>query len=274
MIKRLNFCLSRMVLVPALCVCSLQSIAQDLPEFDCLIEPWQRVQVSFAVRGILSSITVEKSDTVTKGQLLAGLESSVELATVKLRQARADIDDEVISTKASLAFSQRNLKRLKDLYEKKAVPFHRLDEAETEKLLAEQNLRLAENNQRLAELELATAVASLNRRSVSSPIDGVVVERYKSVGEYLEDEPFMTLAQLDPLRVEVLLPVALFGKVSVGMNAKVIPEAPMDDQVRFAKVVIVDRSIDVASGTFGVQLELKNSDFELPSGLKCGVRFM
>lgn len=266
--------LKRIVFMSALCVCSSQSIAEDMPEFDCLIEPWQRVQVSFSVRGILSSINVEESDIVSKGQLLAGLESSVEQATVKLRQARAEIDDEIKSTQASLAFSKRNLKRLNDLYEKKAVPFHRLDEAETEMLLAEQNLRLAENNRRLAELELATAVASLSRRSVSSPIDGVVVERYKSVGEYLEDEPFMTLAQLDPLRVEVLLPVVLFGKITVGMNAKVMPEAPMDDQVRFAKVVIVDRSIDVASGTFGVQLELKNSDFELPSGLKCGVRFM
>jgi RND family efflux transporter MFP subunit len=248
--------------------------ADELPEFDCLIEPWQKVEISFAARGILDQIHVEESDTVNAGQVLAQLESGLESTTVKLRRAKADIEDEVKSSEASLAFSERNLKRIQDLYQKKAVPFHKLDEAQTEKYLAERNLLLAKSNQRMAQLELEMAQQSLARRTVTSPIDAIVVERYKSVGEYVEDEPVMTLVQLDPLRVEVLLPVSLFGRIEVGQNAKVIPEAPMDKQVHFARVVIVDRSVDVASGTFGVQLELKNADLELPSGLKCGVRFM
>ncbi len=263
-----------LLLTGLLACCSSFALSDDLPEFDCLINPWQQVQISFSVRGLLTSISAEESETVKKGQVLAQLESGVEQATVKLRKARAAIEDEVKSAKDSLAFSERNLKRLKDLYKKKAVPFHKVDEAETEKLLAESNLRLSKNNRVLAQLEMEMAQAALKRRVVTSPIDGVVVERHKSVGEYVEDEPVITLAQLDPLRVEVLLPVALFGQIKEGMGASIMPEAPMDKQVQFAKVVIVDRGIDVASGTFGVQLELENHDFELPSGLKCGIRFM
>jgi hypothetical protein len=41
-----------------------------------------------------------------------------------------------------------------------------------------------------------------------------------------------------------------------------------------ATVKIVDRVIDARSGTFGVRLELPNSDYTIPSGLHCQVRFL
>ena len=65
----------------------------------------------------------------------------------------------------------------------------------------------------------------------------------------------------------------MFGKVTVGMRAHVMPEAPVNG-VHTAKVTIVDRVIDAASGTFGVRLALPNPDYRLPAGLKCKVRFL
>jgi hypothetical protein len=58
------------------------------------------------------------------------------------------------------------------------------------------------------------------------------------------------------------------------MTAKVLPEAPMNQQSRQAAVVLVDSVVDVASGTFAVELELENEGNQLPSGLKCGLRFL
>ena len=40
-----------------------------------------------------------------------------------------------------------------------------------------------------------------------------------------------------------------------------------------AKITIVDRVADAASGTFRVALDLPNPDHSLPSGLKCMVQF-
>jgi multidrug efflux pump subunit AcrA (membrane-fusion protein) len=40
-----------------------------------------------------------------------------------------------------------------------------------------------------------------------------------------------------------------------------------------AKVTVVDRVVDAASGTFGVRLELPNPGYKLPAGLKCKTRF-
>ncbi len=78
--------------------------------------------------------------------------------------------------------------------------------------------------------------------------------------------------QINPLNVEVILPVQMFGTVDVDMLATVKPEEPVGG-VYTAKVKIVDRFIEAASGTFRIRLELPNPDYRLPHGLKCKVIF-
>jgi len=126
-------------------------------------------------------------------------------------------------------------------------------------------------NRRLAELELQRTNAEVAMRTVRSPINGVVMERFLSPGEFPKQEKILKLAQIDPLRVEVYAPVSLLGKVAVGMEAQVKLEEPIGG-LHKAKVTIVDRVVDAASGTFGIRLELPNSDLRLPAGVKCTVK--
>jgi len=102
---------------------------------------------------------------------------------------------------------------------------------------------------------------------------GVVVERYKSPGEYVEDQPVLKLAQIDPLNIEVILPLALFDTIKVGAQAEIMPEKPVGGIYR-ADVTIVDRVIDASSGTFGVRLEMPNPELKIPAGLRCDIRFL
>jgi membrane fusion protein (multidrug efflux system) len=74
------------------------------------------------------------------------------------------------------------------------------------------------------------------------------------------------------LIVVVIAPVQLFGKIKKGMKAKVIPEEPIGGHYT-ARVVIVDRVLDAASGTFGIRLQLPNRKYKLPAGLRCQVDF-
>jgi len=123
------------------------------------------------------------------------------------------------------------------------------------------------------QLEYQEAVERLKEHTIRSPISGVVIDRLKSPGEVVKEETLMVVAQIDPLRVEVILPAAEFGAVLPGMRAEVVPELP-NTAVRVAAVTIVDRVVDGTSGTFGVRLELSNSDHAVPSGLRCQVRFL
>ena len=128
------------------------------------------------------------------------------------------------------------------------------------------------SNRRLADLELQRTVAEVALRTIKSPINGVVVERFMHPGEFPKQEKILKLAQIDPLRVDVYAPVAMLGKVAVGKTVYVKPESPLTGEYP-AKVTVVDRVVDAASGTFGVRLELPNRDLKLPAGLKCTIRF-
>ena len=95
-----------------------------------------------------------------------------------------------------------------------------------------------------------------------------------SPGEFVtETANVMTIAALDPLNVEVFVPVSRFGELSLGMPAEVVPESPNAGRYQ-ATIAVIDRVFDPASRTFGVRLELENKDFALPAGMRCTVRFL
>jgi RND family efflux transporter MFP subunit len=241
-------------------------------DLDCLIEPYVIVQVGAAVDGLLEKMPVDRGDLVKEGQVLAELESSLERAAVAVARVRAEVESGIKSNQVRIEFGERRLTRTELAYKEGGLPLKELDEAETSKILAEVGLLEAQENKRLAEEELKRATDMLALRTVRSPITGVVVQRFLSPGELTKQSPILKLAQIDPLYVEVIAPVALLGKVAVGMRAEVMPEAPVGG-VHTARVKVVDPVVDAASGTFGVRLELPNPDYRLPAGLKCKVRF-
>ena len=125
------------------------------------------------------------------------------------------------------------------------------------------------------QIEREQAAHQLELRSIRSPVDGVIVEILLVPGESVEDRAreIMTIAEVDPLNVEVILTANLFGSVRVGMPADVTPLMP-NGKVRRAEVTVVDRTIDAASDTFGVQLQLDNKGFAIPGGIRCEISFL
>ena len=239
---------------------------------DCLIEPYEMVEIGSPVTGRIEAIYVERGDFVEAGQLIVKLETDVEQAAVELARVRAEMDGDVRAREARLTLQRHRKERGKKLYERDAMSEDEHDELETEARVAKLELLEARENKRLAALEHKRAQAALARRLIQSPISGVVVERRMSIGEVVDEETILTIAQIDPLRAEVILPSSQFGSIKPGMRATVTPELSPDDG-HVASVKIVDRVIDAASGTFGVQLELPNPDHAIPGGLHCQVRF-
>lgn len=239
---------------------------------DGLVEPFMIVNVGSPVPGILETVEVDRGDMVKKGQVLATLNSGVERATMELARARAEMKSTVRAREARLKFSQRKQQRLEELYQKKVIPFTEMDEARTESEMALMELEEAKDNKFLAAIEYKRSVAIVERMKINSSISGVVMERFLSPGEHVEDQPILKVAQINPLNVEVFAPVELLGVINVGMSADVKLENSVG-HVYQVKVKIVDRVMDAASGTFGVRLELPNPEFKLPAGLKCQVIF-
>ena len=262
------------VCVPLALACfAAQASAANIPQLDCVVEPHMIIELSTQIDSIVDTMHVERGDLVEKDQILVTLDSEVERAAVASARARADSDAELRAGEVNVAFAERREERVQSLFQDDAISTDQFDEVETETLLARLQLNQAEEATRLARLELQRAEETLKRHTIRSPIDGVVVQRYLSPGESVRFQPMLRLAQIDPLRVEVIVPVSAFGKIKVGQRAIVQPEEPMVGNYD-AEVMIVDRVADAASGTFRVALSLPNPDYELPSGLKCMVQFL
>ena len=225
---------------------SVVAVAQENQIYYGLIEPSEIVNVSSQINGTLEEILVERGDMVEKDQIIALLNSNIEKSAVALALARVE-------------FGKRKVDRNEELFRKQLISIHDKDEMETEL--------------RISELQFREAQEKLAIRTIRSPTSGFVMERFLSPGEYVGEEPILQIARIDPLYVEVVVPVEEIGTIMKGMAAKVRPEHPGTERYD-ASVIIVDRVIDAASGTFGVRLELANPDRLLPAGLKCTVRFL
>jgi len=241
-----------------------------LRSLDCMIQPHQVVQVGSPVAGVIERIDVDRGERVTRGQVLAQLAANVERAALAVARERSQQSGEVATAAGSRELAQRELLRASELQGQEFVSQAYLDKARAEAQVAGGRSTQAEERRRLAQREVELASAQLSQRTIRSPIDGVVVERYMSPGEYVEQKPVLRLASLDPLRVDVLVPGAAFGRVQPGDEGTVVPEL-IDRSPYKATVKSVDRVIDAASNTFRVRLELPNPGNKLPAGLRCKV---
>jgi membrane fusion protein, multidrug efflux system len=210
-----------------------------------MMEPYLTVNVASQVSGILEEVLVKRGDIVAKGQVLATLRASVE---------KADLEQAT----AMLEFNRRKLERNKELVAQGNVSANDEDEMATEV--------------KKDEAILHQVNAKLEMKIIRSPVDGVVVKVDLSAGEYIGEKQIMTIAQIDPLNVEVVVPVSEYGTIKKGMLAEVRPESPVGG-VYTGKVTIVDRVVNAASGSFGVRVELANPNLAIPSGLRYNVKF-
>ena len=262
----------RTCLTVAIVLAPVLAAAAELAGFDCLIEPQTVVEVSTRETGVLEELLVGRGDIVAAGQPIAYLNRAVEQATVELAKARAEAAAEIEELRETLAYAQRERERIDQLSSAKAASFTEKDKATTDARRAELQLQQALERQRIAELELERSRRALENRTVQSPVDGVVMERMMSPGESTENRPIVKLAKVDPLNVEIIVPVEHFGDIHVGMRAEVTPRYP-GAKVQEATVTVVDRVVDAASNTVGVRLLLPNPDLDIPGGVRCGIRF-
>lgn len=250
-------------------------LAVGAKDFDCLIEARQTVEVRSPVEGVIEAIHVDRGATVKKGQILVELASDVERSSMESAKFRAGMVGRIESARNRLEFAGRKLERAVELHNQKFVASQARDEAETEKRLADSELKDAIENQELGKLEHRRTADQLKLRSLRSPFDGYVVDRMLNPGDLAESgngrKPILRLAQIDPLRVEVVLPQDVYGLVSLDSKVIVTPEGFGGRYA--ARVIVVDKIIDAASGTFRMRLELANLKGALPGGIRCGVVF-
>lgn len=210
-------------------------------EVSCLVEPGRQATLSTRLPGVIDEIRVRTGDVIKEGDTLFVQGHDVEQASLALENARAQ-------------YAQRRLARNQRLIERGMLSESERDELDTEL--------------RLAQMQAGLARAQMIQRSTQAPFNGVVTRVVAEEGEYVDGTPVLELAQLDPLRINVVLSLESFGSFEVGEILGVYLNAPVNNELS-AKVDNIDSIIDASSGTFGIDLIIDNPDFIYPAGIAC-----
>lgn len=239
----------------------------------CSIEPDRLAEVGAPVIGVIETLHVERGDRVHQGQVLAILRADVERASLSVAVTRSQGNGDVQAALANFEFLRDKETRSQELLEQNFISRQALDQARAEARVAEQKLAQTREQQRVWQAERQLAQAQLAMRSIKAPFDGVIVDRYVWTGERVESKPLFRIARVNPLRVELMMPVSMYGTVVPGTVLEVTPELPKSRPLR-AKVTLVDTVMDSPSNTFRARAALANPDWRLPSGVRCHVALL
>jgi RND family efflux transporter MFP subunit len=238
----------------------------------CLARPRQLIQLGGPVFGILAEVFVDRADKIKKGQLVAKLDTTVEESQVALDRYRAKNTTQIEAAQTDLAWNEREMARRQKLADIKFARMNETDEIATKIEQDKIAIRKAEFDQKTAALEADRSESQLKLKMIKSPVDGVVTEIKLMPGEFInETTPIMTVAQIDPLSVDLVLPAERYKSVQLGLTAELRLYAPVDATFD-ATVDAIDPIIDAASDTFRVRLALPNPGNVIPAGVRCSVR--
>ena len=235
---------------------------------DCLVTPALVSDLAFGVNGVIERVLVDRGDKVRKGDVIAQLDATLEqanLAIAKGRLAERAVGD---TAKFQLEIAKLKLARGRELEQKKIVAQSKFEDVTLEHETARLRVREQEEIARLKQLEVARVEAALALRTIRSPFDGYVVERHVTAGEYVENKRALTVAQVDPVYADVIVPAAMFALVKMGQAVRVDLHQPEDRRVE-GKVARIDPYVDAASSTFRVKVALANPEFSILPGFRC-----
>ena len=189
--------------------------------------PQTRVAVLAKLPGTLSRVAVDIGDRVRAGQVVAALDrreidAQVDAATASVNVARAGVE----SAEAGLANALLEHERAQNLFEKGAVPRQRLDAAETRGARRAPSA-ICHRQARTGGSGAAARGEVQRDATLTSPIDGVVVERNYDAGSLVSpgDEPVVVVADLRVMKLQAGVSELEAGRLRVGMPARVTTQA-------------------------------------------------
>jgi RND family efflux transporter MFP subunit len=243
--------------------------AETTASFRGITEPVRDLSLGVPVDGIVREVPVKEGDVVKAGTPVLRLDGRLEEQEVKRRQILRDDDAKLEATRQRRDILLGLLNSARSLYKGSgSISETELRRTELEYLEAAAAVRSLEADRARAGVEFDIAKYDFDRRTVTSPINGVVVTVMADIGERVRrddavvrvvdqshciftvnvEEPFARAVKVgDSRRVEVLS-----GEVAIPVEARITFVSPVADP---------------ASGLVRMKLEFANPEGRVRPGL-------
>ncbi len=217
-----------------------------------------RVNVATKVSGQIVELSFEQGDRVTRGQVIARIE------TVNYRARRDNAAATLDRAKARLEYARVNFDRISALHERGSAP-------DIEFAGGKSEFEAARAQVAADKAELEEAQWRLDECAVKAPISGVVLARNVEVGDFVAAEggfggmansQFAVIVDMTKLRVEVDVSELDIGKIRPDMPCRVTPDA-YKDRGYDGHVMWLDPGANYSKGTVQVKVRIEGADDRL-----------
>jgi RND family efflux transporter MFP subunit len=243
-------------------------------EISGTLAPRTRIAVKAKLPGTLERVLVDIGDAVAMGQTIATvdrreIDAQADAATAAVAVAKAALD----TAEASLASAVLEHDRAKNLFDKGALPRQRLDGAETahRASVAQRDLALANLAQANAALRRAKEVQ--RDTTVTSPVNGFIVERNYDSGAIPGDKPIVVVADLSEMKLEAGVSELEAGRLRTGMKALVSVQAKPGETFA-GQLAAIAPEVDERNRHFKIDVRVPNRGRTLLSGMYASARIV
>jgi RND family efflux transporter MFP subunit len=251
----------------------------------------EQADVAAETAGRIVATPIERGTAVSPGSELVRVAAADSDAQAKEAEANAaqiearlgltpgatfDVNNvaEVRNAKASLDLAQSEFSRIESLMQQKVVSQAEYDQRRTQVEAARQQYESAKNGaaQQYQQLQAARARVAIARKaladtSVRAPFDGLVAERFVSVGDYVtKGMKVASVVRVNPLRIQMTVPEQYVSLVAVGQPVTFEVDAYQGRQFA-GSIRYVSPALEANQRALTVEASVPNAKGELKPGL-------
>jgi membrane fusion protein (multidrug efflux system) len=225
------------------------------------IESIRKVTVHAQLNAIVEEILVEEGASVQEGDVLIRLEdrevlNESEQADIAVDQARLQVEQAQV--KAEL--SEINYARAQDLFDQKLISQQEFDQAALTNRTDRLGTDAAQQQYEAAQARLRAASIQMDYTRIMASIGGIVTERFVEVGDRVNsNQEVFSLEEFPPLWARIFVPEKDLPELRLGQKAEIVVETFPDEDFP-ARIKMINPTIDTASGTVKVTLEMEKTN--------------
>lgn len=232
------------------------------------LRAFQRSRLAARQQGLVLELGVREGDDVTKGQVIARLDSVLAVLTVASAEASvAALDATVAEREAELERAKLDYERYESLINQASASSQEFDDARVDLASAQARLLSAQADVLAAEARLALDKQRVEDMVIRAPFDAKVVSTATDVGEWIgEGDQVVELYSVASIEAWVDVPEASADRMAgVGSTVMVhIPALGGDVQGTVRQIV---PEVDPLSRLFPVRISVPNDSGILKPGM-------
>ncbi len=223
------------------------------------IAPFSEVTIFSKIAGTVEEIHLDIGDRVKKGQVLVKIDDK------EIRLQLISIKESLRQAEVNLANIEKNYERMEKLFSQEVITSQEMDNITAQKEAASARAEQLKAQVDLVKEKLADTI-------ISSPMNGIVIQRFIDPGELTTDAsmaknaPLLAINNLDSVKVKVAVGEKELREVKIGQLVRVKIDA-YPNKTFSGKINKIAPLVDPLSRTTELEIKVNNRDYLLKKGM-------